>query len=240
MALTKIDESLLDIISKLADEPNDVGGMGAAELKAKFDEAGKLIANYINKTLIPEITSDIDAAAQGIPSGGGISGNILAPLSITDDKIKNVNGSKIDDGTISTEKHAKGSITRELLAENAKTVQTEDFPNKVVPNRALADNAVTSVKIDEGAVTAEKLGEDAKSRGVAVVLSASGWSDNSQTVAVEHVTATANIVVSAAPNSRTEYNDAEIYCAAQGEGSLAFKCSTVPATEVTANVIILV
>ncbi len=45
----------MDIIAKLDDQPNDVGGLSAAELKAKFDEGGKAIQEYINNTLIPEV-----------------------------------------------------------------------------------------------------------------------------------------------------------------------------------------
>ena len=33
----------LNIIQKLDDEPNDVGGLTSAQLKAKFDEAGNVI-----------------------------------------------------------------------------------------------------------------------------------------------------------------------------------------------------
>lgn len=45
----------LGIISALDDEPNDVGGLTAAELKAKFDEAGLTIQKYINESLIPQV-----------------------------------------------------------------------------------------------------------------------------------------------------------------------------------------
>lgn len=55
----------LNIIAKLDDEPNDVGGLTADQLKAKFDEAGNLIKNYINNTLIPAIlASDSTEAAR--------------------------------------------------------------------------------------------------------------------------------------------------------------------------------
>lgn len=53
----------MDIIAKLDDQPNDVGGLTAAELKAKFDEGGKAIQEYINGTLIPEVIG-IDATEQ--------------------------------------------------------------------------------------------------------------------------------------------------------------------------------
>lgn len=45
----------LDIIQKLDDEPNDVGGLTAQQLKAKFDEAGNTIKEYINESLIPQV-----------------------------------------------------------------------------------------------------------------------------------------------------------------------------------------
>lgn len=238
MSLSTFDADL-DIIAKLDDEPNDVGGLSGDALKAEFDKAGNIIKNYINKTLIPEITSDIDAAAQGIPTGGGISGEILQDDSISGAKIKSINGEKIEDGTIPTSKHIKGSITRELLAEDAITLKTEDFPNKVVPQRALADNAVNTPKVEDGAITPAKLSADAKSKGVAVVLTVAGWASNTQAVNVEGVTADNNVLVAAAPDTRAVWNEAEVYCSAQVAGTLIFMCSAVPTTDVTANVVIL-
>lgn len=161
MALTLFDKDL-DIIAKLDDEPNDVGGLSADGFKEEFDKAGNLIKDYINESLIPEIESDIDAASQGISSGSGIDGARLVNDSVPDAKIINLDGTKINDGTLTTEKHAKGSITKELLAYDAKTLQTEDFPNKVVPTRALADNAVTTVKVEDEAIAFAKLAKDAK------------------------------------------------------------------------------
>ena len=55
----------LNIIAKLDDEPNDVGGLSSDQLKAKFDEAGNAIKDYINNTLIPAIlASDSTEAAR--------------------------------------------------------------------------------------------------------------------------------------------------------------------------------
>lgn len=45
----------MNIIQKLDDEPNDVGGLTAAQLKAKFDEGGIALKNYINDSLIPQV-----------------------------------------------------------------------------------------------------------------------------------------------------------------------------------------
>lgn len=48
-------EKDMQIISKLPDEPNDEGGLTAAQLKAKFDEAGQIVKDYLHLTLLPEL-----------------------------------------------------------------------------------------------------------------------------------------------------------------------------------------
>lgn len=53
MKLTTLDEDLR-IHQKLDDEPNDVGGLSAQELKEKFDQAGVTIQKYLNETHLPE------------------------------------------------------------------------------------------------------------------------------------------------------------------------------------------
>ena len=53
MALTQFTHDM-DIISKLSDSPNVDDGLTADQLKAKFDEGGKAIKEYINNTLLVE------------------------------------------------------------------------------------------------------------------------------------------------------------------------------------------
>ena len=71
------------------------------------------------------------------------------------------------------------------------------------------------------------------------MLAVADWADNAQTAAVEGVSADNNVLVAAAPESREAWNDAEVYCSAQSNGTLTFKCSSVPASDITANVVIL-
>lgn len=54
MAIEKFNKNMT-IIAALDDEPNDVGGLTSAELKAKFDEGGKALQTYMNETLIPAL-----------------------------------------------------------------------------------------------------------------------------------------------------------------------------------------
>lgn len=63
MAIEKLTADL-NIIQKLDDEPNDVGGLTAQELKTTFDKAGNTIQQYINGTLIPALeTAGVEQAA---------------------------------------------------------------------------------------------------------------------------------------------------------------------------------
>lgn len=54
MSLTKLNKDMA-IIQKLDDEPNDVGGLSAADLKAKFDEGGLALQEYLNNVLLAEL-----------------------------------------------------------------------------------------------------------------------------------------------------------------------------------------
>lgn len=76
-----------------------------------------------------------------------------------------------------------------------------------------------------------------------VQLTVDGWTSSDsaymQTVTVTSVTALSHVIVTYAPDSRVAYIDADIYCSAQGEGTLTFMCETVPTEAVTANLIIL-
>ena len=93
-----------------------------------------------------------------------------------------------------------------------------------------------------GGVSAAVKGTDyaAPSVGVSVTLTASGWNANTktQTVNVSVVTATGNLIITAAPDSYMTYAEAGVRCTAQGAGTLTFACETVPTANVAANVLI--
>lgn len=61
MAIPKMTDEL-NIISQLGDNPNTDNGLTAEELKAKFDEAPKLIKEYINNKLVPAVQKVEDTA----------------------------------------------------------------------------------------------------------------------------------------------------------------------------------
>lgn len=78
---------------------------------------------------------------------------------------------------------------------------------------------------------------------VTVTLAAASWAEGTdsatQTVNVTGVTATNSVIVQAAPASREAWLEADVYCSAQGAGTLTFTCETAPESALTANVLIL-
>lgn len=57
MSFTPFNEDMV-IIQDLNKRPNAIGGLSAAQLQAKFDEAGIKIKEYLNGTLIPELDDE--------------------------------------------------------------------------------------------------------------------------------------------------------------------------------------
>lgn len=84
MAISQFNKDMA-IIAALDDEPNDVGGLSAQELKEKFDEGGQALKAYINGTLVPEVNSqfatkeELQQAALGEIPDGSITPEKLAP-----------------------------------------------------------------------------------------------------------------------------------------------------------------
>ena len=81
--------------------------------------------------------------------------------------------------------------------------------------------------------------KQAKHATVSVTLNASGWSNKSQTITVNGVTASNTVIVGPAPTSVDLYGNAGIICTAQAANSLSFSCNIVPTSNITVNVIIL-
>ena len=82
MALSKFEKDMA-IISALDDEPNDVGGLTAAQLKAKFDEGGQAIKQYLNETLTQQADQQFAAKSE-------VQGIVLGQIpdgAITEDKL---------------------------------------------------------------------------------------------------------------------------------------------------------
>lgn len=74
---------------------------------------------------------------------------------------------------------------------------------------------------------------------VTVTLSATGWTDNTQTVAVTGVTAINAIMIAPAPASFLAYCDSQVRATAQAANALTFACEDAPTENLTVNILIM-
>lgn len=130
--------------------------------------------------------------------------------------IKRFNGQDYDTLLPTPAAHA---ATHQANGSDPITMQTGNY----------GDNTVTTAKIADGAV----------SQGVKITLPVASWANKSITVNVAYVTANNNVLVSASPESREAWNDSEVYCTGQAQGTLTFSCSSTPAEDINVNVVVL-
>lgn len=156
MAFTKLLRDL-SYISKLDDEPNDVGGLSAAELKAEFDRAANEIKEYINETLIGELEGPGGAGSIGIAAVAGLTGadSVQAALRKLVEMMQEMTQGSVADGSIGTAKLANAAVTALKLADLC--VGTAALQNLCVTTGKIDSNAVTTGKLAGLCVTAEKL-----------------------------------------------------------------------------------
>lgn len=153
----------LDIIAKLDDEPNDVGGLTSAQLKAKFDEAGNLIKTYLNEELIPALlAADATEAARTAAETARASAESARAAAET--------------LRISQESARQSAEEQRAAAETART-EGESARTAAESTRAAAETARASAETARAA--AESLREDSEqgyvAQAAAQAQSAKSW-----------------------------------------------------------------
>ena len=131
MALTEFEKNM-DIIAALDDEPNDVGGLSAAELKAKFDEGGKALQDYINNTLLPALDT------------AGVERAVLLPLLNAGFKYMRLNS----DGALEV---STDGVTWQATASSGHLIY--DAAGRQMPQRSRLKFVGASVVTDDGTYT---------------------------------------------------------------------------------------
>lgn len=119
-----------------------------------------------------------------------------------------------------------------------------DWVKSLIPGTATASTKGivqpdgTTITINDGVISSVGGGGGASVTVTTATLTVAGWSNNSQTVSVAGVTASNTVLVTYAPASKAAYTAADIYCTAQGAGTLTFACTTTPTSAITVNVMI--
>lgn len=162
MALPTCNEDM-NIISKLDDEPNDVGGLSAASLKAKFDLAGNLLKKALND-LVAALGNNAAAKSIGFtPTTAVNKTNVQDAIENVQSQIANVSQSGIADASVTAAKIADGAVGTAALADAAVTY--DKLKDKAVGSAKLADNAVSSAKIAANAVQERQIFDGSVTEG---------------------------------------------------------------------------
>ena len=190
MALPTCNEDM-NIISKLDDEPNDVGGLSAASLKAKFDLAGHLLKKALND-LVAALGNNAAAKSIGFtPTTAVNKTNVQDAIENVQSQIAGVSQSGIADASVTAAKIADGAVGTAALADAAVTydkikdkavgsakladngVSAKKIASNAVQERHIFDGSVTEGKIGYGAVTANKISDGAVTQSKLAVESVS-------------------------------------------------------------------
>lgn len=172
----------------------------------------------------------VDAADISTSSGMSVETEIANIKEKNEKQLESINGKTAD---------STGGVTvnaGDINAASGKTVQQEleEKQPKITSTGLLKGTG-------NGDVSAAEHGVDYQLpiKTATVTLSTSGWSANAQTASVADVTVDSIVVVAPAPASRKAYIEADVYCSAQGNGTLTFSCENVPSAALTVNVQII-
>lgn len=161
-------------IQKLDDEPNDVGGLTAAQLKAEFDKGNVTIKKWINETFIPSLNQSFD---DKVPITRTVNGHPLdndVEITKGDVGLGNVDNTSDEEKPVSTAQQEaldlkanktdvieKDNTTEYTPTENYHPA-TKQYVDKTLADAVLGnvpDGSITPAKLDR--VYAE-IGEDGK------------------------------------------------------------------------------
>lgn len=118
MAFEKMTDNM-NIISSLGDEPNEDNGLSASKLKEKFDTAGLLAKEAINK-LISALGASTAAGNIGFASSTQVpAGNVQDAIDNVQAQLVGVSQGAVANGSITSEKLADGAVTAGKIAPGA-------------------------------------------------------------------------------------------------------------------------
>ena len=184
----------LNIIQKLDDEPNDVGGLTSAELKAKFDESGNTIKKYINETLIPAVLAE-DATEESRKQAEA------ARVTAEQGRVTAEEGRvSAESGRVSAEQaraNAEASrVSAETAREAAETARADETAGIVARATAQANAAAGSASqaavSEQTATSAAETATNAASSASQSAAAASGSASQAQTSAAAAAQSAAN------------------------------------------------
>ena len=180
------------VIQQLDDEPNDVGGLTAAELKAKFDETNAAVKSYINDELIPAVVG-ADATEQA---------RAAAEAERVANEIERVSNETT---------RVNAEITRgnnETARQGAETTRGNNETTRESNETTRQNNEATRQNNEAARVLAEAARENAETGYVAQCATSAEDAANSATAAGNSATAASNSETAAGNSATAASNSA--------------------------------
>lgn len=235
----------LNIIAGLDDYPNDVGGLSASQLKAKFDEAAKLLQAYINTVLIPGITAD------NIPfsrSSAVPADTMQAALENVQQQVATTVTGAIPNNTVGMEKLT--STVQEALSagSSAARVVTELQRSAEQNTQGVSENTEAITALQQSDKTQDEqiaqIGNKAdKSASATFVLPASGWSEEKRQTITMQVGDGRNGAVGMDTAATLEQWQEAARCGVQlystNQTSMTFSCTSIPTLDLSCAYILI-
>lgn len=243
MSIPTLDTDL-NIIQKLDDYPNDVGGLSPAELKAKFDEGVLAIQTYINEVLIPAL---IASQLPFTPSTAVNASTVQAAIENVQAQISSAVAGSIPNNTVGMEKLT--SSVQDAIASGGSAAGAVAALQEIVSANVTAtakntgDIATINAANETRDAEISKIGGKAElSKGATFILSASGWTEKKQTVAINIGTGRNDAVGLDTSATLEQWQEAakcgvKVYSA--NENGIAFSCETVPTLDLSCAYILI-
>ena len=241
MSIPTLDTDL-SIIQKLDDYPNDIGGLSAAQLKAKFDEGVLALQTYINTVLIPAL---IASNVSFTPTAAINAETVQAAIENVQAQLAGISAGTIPNNTVGMEKLTKtvqNAIASGGGAASAVTAISETVAQNVAATDENTTAAINAANVNRDAEIA-KIGDKAeKSQGATFVLTVAGWTEGKQTVAINIGTGRNDAVGLDTSATLAQWQEAakcgvKVYSA--NEEGITFSCETVPTLDLPCAYILM-
>ena len=237
MSIPTLDTDL-SIIQKLDDYPNDIGGLSAAQLKAKFDEGVLALQTYINTVLIPAL---IASNVSFTPTAAINAETVQAAIENVQAQLVDISAGTIPNNTVGMEKLTK-TVQNAIASGGGAASAVTALSETVAQNVAATNENTTAIAAINTANTARdaeiaKIGNKAdKSQGATFVLTAAGWAEGKQTVAI-NIGVGLDTSATLAQWQEAAKCGVKVYSA--NEGGITFSCETVPTLDLPCAYILM-
>lgn len=196
LVIPDLDDDL-DVIQKLDDEPNDVGGLTAAQLKAKFDEGPNAIKRYINDELLPAISDTVAEADVRAEAEQGRVAAEAARVTAEQGRASAENGREQAEAARRTAEQARVAAEQGRATAEQSRVSAED-------TRESQEAARQSAEAERQAAEQERVNTDTGIVAQATQqATAAGQSANAAALSAQTAAQQANLAQQAAGNAAT-------------------------------------